>query len=68
MMAKRPLVVLVVASAVSFIGSTLTRVALPWFVMQTTGNATQTGLVGAAGTLPAFVAGLFGGAVVDRAG
>jgi MFS family permease len=68
MMAKRPLVVLVVASAVSFIGSTLTRVALPWFVLETTGNATQTGLVGAAGTLPAFAAGLLGGALVDRAG
>ncbi|MBX6341786.1 MAG: MFS transporter, partial [Thermomicrobiaceae bacterium] len=46
----------------------LTFIALPWFVLQTTGSATKTGLTGFAVALPAFAAGILGGAVVDRLG
>lgn len=46
----------------------MTLVALPWFVLETTGSAGQTGLTGMAFALPAFLAGIFGGVLVDRLG
>jgi len=46
----------------------MTMVALPWFVLQTTGSAGQTGFTGMAFALPAFLAGIFGGVLVDRYG
>jgi MFS family permease len=61
-------VALLLATAVSVIGSQLTLVALPWFVLQTTGSATQTGLAGASMSLPQFLSGVLGGAVIDRLG
>ena len=49
-------------------GSTLTLIAVPWFVLQTTGSAAKTGLTGVFSALPFIVAGIFGGALVDRVG
>ena len=46
----------------------LAFVAIPWFVLQTTGSAARTGLIGAAFLLAAVMAGLFGGPIVDRTG
>lgn len=46
----------------------MTLVALPWFILQTTGSAGQTGFTGMAFALPAFLAGIFGGVLVDRYG
>src|SRR5690606_41955441 len=43
-------------------------VALPWFVLETTGSAVQAGLAGMATALPAFLAGIFGGPLVDQLG
>jgi MFS family permease len=43
-------------------------VAIPWFVLQTTGSATKTGVTAFAGLLPVVLSGLFGGALVDRLG
>lgn len=63
-----PLVALLAANAISLVGSALTAVALPWFVLQTTGSAARTGLVAAAAVLPAAAGGLLGGALVDRLG
>ncbi len=63
-----PALTLLVATAVSLIGSELTVVALPWFVLQTTGSAAQTGLSGAFLSLPQFASGILGGAVIDRLG
>jgi MFS family permease len=59
---------LLAASTISLVGSTLTMIALPWFVLQTTGSAALTGLAGFFVALPAFGAGIFGGALVDRLG
>lgn len=55
-------------SGMSVLGNVMAMVALPWFVLQTTGSAAQTGLTGMAGVLPAFLSGIFGGALVDRLG
>ncbi|HET9223248.1 MAG TPA: MFS transporter [Roseiflexaceae bacterium] len=56
------------ANTISLIGSALTAIALPWFVLQTTGSAALTGLAGFFVMLPGFVAGIFGGTLVDRLG
>lgn len=50
------------------LGNVLTAVAVPWFVLETTGSATKTGIAGAVIVLPTIIAGIFGGALVDRLG
>ena len=62
-----PLLALLGANAVSEIGNVLAFVAIPWFVLQTTGSAARTGMTGAAFLLAAVVAGVVG-PVVDRMG
>ena len=59
---------LLAANAVSETGNVLAFVAIPWFVLQTTGSAARTGVAGGAFLLAAVVAGVFGGPVVDRMG
>src|SRR5690348_601661 len=63
-----PAIALLVATGVSVVGSQLTLVALPWFVLQITGSATQTGLAGGFMALPQFASGVLAGVVVDRLG
>ncbi len=63
-----PLFALFTANAISMVGNVLTMIAIPWFVLQTTGSATQTGITGFFSLLPVVIAGLFGGALVDRLG
>lgn len=65
---KAPVFALVSAGTVSALGSALTFVAIPWFVLQTTGSAAKTGLTGGAGALALVAAGLFAGPLVDRLG
>jgi MFS family permease len=43
-------------------------VALPWFVLTTTGSATKTGLVALAEMLPLVILKVLGGPVIDRVG
>ena len=65
---KLPLFALLSANAISLIGNQLTYVAIPWFVLQTTGSAAKTGIAAFATTLPALLAAFFGGPLVDRWG
>jgi len=65
---RLPLLALLGANAISLVGDELAFIALPWFVLQTTGSAAKTGLVGLSEVLPAILAAFFGGAVVDRLG
>jgi MFS family permease len=65
---RTPLFALFTANAISMVGNVLTMIAIPWFVLQTTGSATQTGITGFFSLLPVVIAGLFGGALVDRLG
>ncbi|HVA91749.1 MAG TPA: MFS transporter [Chloroflexota bacterium] len=65
---RLPLAALMGANAVSFVGNVLTSIAVPWFVLQTTGSATQMGITAFFTALPIVVASFFGGAVVDRLG
>jgi MFS family permease len=63
-----PIIALLLANAVSMIGNNLTVVAIPWFVLETTGSAARTGIVAFATVLPTVLAAILGGALVDRVG
>jgi MFS family permease len=65
---RLPLFALFTANAISMVGNVLTMIAIPWFVLQTTNSATQTGITGFFSILPVVLAGIFGGALVDRLG
>ena len=43
-------------------------IALPWFVLTTTGSATKTGLVALAELLPLVLLKVLGGPIIDRVG
>lgn len=63
-----PLYSLFAANAISMVGNVMANIAIPWFVLQTTGSATQTGITGFFTILPVVIAGLLGGALIDRLG
>lgn len=63
-----PLYSLFIANAISLVGNVLTLIAIPWFVLQTTGSATKTGITGFFTILPVVLAGFLGGTIVDRLG
>ena len=63
-----PLYSLFLANAISLVGNVFTAIAVPWFVLQTTGSATQTGITGFFTILPVILAGFLGGTLIDRLG
>lgn len=63
-----PLFALVAASGISSAGLAMTLIAIPWFVLETTGSGTKTGAVAAAETLGLLMSAALGGPVVDRLG
>lgn len=65
---RTPLLALYAANAISMTGNAAALVAIPWFVLQTTGSATRTGITALAGLIPVVLSGFFGGALVDRLG
>ncbi len=65
---RLPLYALLTANLISRIGNSLTYIAIPWFVLATTGSAAKTGLVAAVGILPVIITGILGGPLVDRLG
>jgi len=65
---SRPLVALLGAEAISSLGSQMTFLALPWFVLVTTGSAAKMGIVLAVEILPIAVLGIPSGALIARLG
>lgn len=65
---RTPFYALLGADAISVTGNMLTMVAIPWYVLETTGSAALTGVTAAAETLAVVVAGVLGGVIVDRLG
>jgi MFS family permease len=59
---------IVAAEMVSSIGSSMTVLALPWFVLVTTGSATKLGLVLGIGGIPFVTLPLFAGSLIARIG
>jgi MFS family permease len=64
----RPLAGVLAAMGVSQTGTRISAVALPWFVLSTTGSAAQTGLVAFCEMTPYVVVKALTGPLVDRAG
>jgi MFS family permease len=56
------------ANTISYVGDVLMALAVPWFVLQTTGSVTKTGIAAFFSTLPTIISAFFGGALVDRLG
>ncbi|HYH35516.1 MAG TPA: MFS transporter [Nocardioides sp.] len=65
---RGPLYALIAANAVSQLGNVVAVVAVPWYVLETTGSAALTGVSAFATTLPLAVGALVGGPVVQRLG
>jgi MFS family permease len=65
---NRSLAALIVAEVVSTTGTAMTFLALPWFVLETTGSATRMSVVLAAELVPVAVFGIPSGALVGRLG
>jgi MFS family permease len=65
---NRSLAALIVAAIVSSLGSRITFLALPWFVLVTTGSAARMGIVLAVELAPVALLGIPSGAVVARLG
>ncbi len=59
---------LVTATGISNAGNNITAIAIPWFVLVTTGSAARTGVVAAAVAVATTLGGFFGGTFVDRIG
>lgn len=64
----RPLAAVLAATGVSLTGSRISAVAIPWFVLVTTGSATQTGLVAFCEMAPYVTAKALSGPLIDRSG
>lgn len=65
---RTPLVGGLVAEGVSYVGTRISMIAIPWFVLSTTGSATQTGLVAAVEITPLVLFKALGGPLLDRVG
>ncbi|MEM9953461.1 MAG: MFS transporter [Chloroflexota bacterium] len=65
---RLPLYALYGTSLVSATGDVMAAVAVPWFVLQTTGSAALMGVTAFFSVLPIIIAMLFGGTLVDRIG
>lgn len=68
MLRNRSILGLTVAELVSLTGSSMTFVALPWFVLVTTGSTGKLGWVMAAELLPVGLLGIPSGSVIARLG
>jgi MFS family permease len=68
MLRNRSLVSLIVAELVSLTGSAMTFVALPWFVLSTTGSTARMGWVLAAEMAAIAVVGIPSGSLISRLG
>ena len=65
---QRSILALLSAEIISSLGAQMTFLALPWFVLTTTGSTTKMGIVLAAELLPIALLGIPSGTVVTRLG
>jgi len=65
---RGPLFAVLFANGVSQVGDYMVAVALPWFVLQTTGSVVQMGLAGAVVGIGTLLSSISGGPLVDRFG
>ena len=65
---RLPFYAILGANAISMQGNALAQLAIPWFVLATTGSAAKTGITAAFGLAPLILSGFFGGTIVDDLG
>lgn len=65
---RAPLAAFLVANAVSIAGTRISGLAIPWFVLVTTGSAAKTGVVFVCEMTPLVVMKALGGPLIDRVG
>jgi MFS family permease len=65
---RKPLYGWLTSEALSLTGTRVSMIALPWFVLTTTGSATKTGLVALVELLPLVLLKVLGGPIIDRVG
>ena len=65
---RAPLFALYIANTISAVGDVLMFIAVPWFVLQTTGSVVQTGLAAFFSTAAVAASALLGAPIVDRFG
>lgn len=68
MSTRKPLYGWLTAEAISLTGTRVSMIALPWFVLTTTGSETKTGLVALAELAPMVLLKVLGGPIIDRVG
>ena len=65
---QRSIFAVLTSEIISSLGSQMTFLALPWFVLTTTGSTTKMGIVLAAELLPIAILGIPSGVVVSKLG
>lgn len=65
---RYPVVGFLAGTGISLLGNSMAMLAIPWFVLETTGSASQTGFAGVAAALPMGLSGMLGGPLIDRFG
>lgn len=65
---RKPIWGLLVGNGISLIGSAVSAIAIPWYVLETTGSAARVGLVAFFVAAPLFLSGILGGPLIDRVG
>jgi len=65
---RGPLLAVLAANVLSICGTTMTYLAIPWFVLETTGSPVRTGLVLGVEVAGVVVTSVLGGPIVDRLG
>lgn len=61
-----PVIWMLAANLISNLGNNIVVLAIPWFVLQTTGSASKMGIVAAASVAPMVVSTFVGGTLTDR--
>ncbi|MFF8839076.1 MFS transporter [Streptomyces sp. NPDC015130] len=62
------LIAYLLSHGLSLLGNTVASIALPWLVLQRTGDASAVGLVAAACAVPMLLSAVVGGVLIDRVG
>ncbi len=65
---RLPIYAFLSGSAISYVGDILTILAVPWFVLQTTGSITQTGITAFFSTASTVFSSFLGSILVDGLG
>lgn len=65
---RLPAIGFLTGTGISLLGNAMAMLAIPWFVLETTGSASQTGFAGVAAALPMGLSGIVGGPLIDRFG